>query len=169
MKRRSRHATRSPFGLPPRRRPPPLAGAPSAIDRLGGALRLGSRSAISLALGAVMLVFIGLLAANFIGQIMQSASLEARRAELEAEVALMRADNATLKGAVEFTESDVYIERVAREQLGYAREGDVVILPRLILPEAAPEVAPEAASASLPPPAPANWRLWWQALFPAAP
>lgn len=164
MKRRTRHATRSPFGLPPRRRAAAAVAIPAG-DRLVSALRLGGRSALSLGLGALMMVFIGLLVANFIGQIMQSASLEARRAELEVEVAQMRADNETLKGAVEFTESDVYIERVAREQLGYAREGDIVILPRL-LPAPAPEASAAAEPpAALPPPTP-NWRLWWQALFP---
>lgn len=164
MKRRTpRHATRNPFGFWPRRRGQRVA-APLG-DRLAGVLRLSGRSALSLALGGLMLVFIGLLVANFIGQIMQSANLESRRADLEAEVAQMRADNETLKGAVEFTESDVYIERVAREQLGYAREGDVVILPRL-LPAAAPEVAGATLPATPPLSAAPNWLLWWQALFP---
>lgn len=164
-RRRARHATRALFGLPPRRRQP--IGAPPLLNRLPGLLRLGGRSALSLALGALMLVFIGLLVANFIGQIMQSASLEARRAELEAEVAQMRDANATLSGAVAFTESDVYIERVAREQLGYAREGDIVILPRLIPPDTPAEPAPAEPPAPQPPPIP-NWRLWWRALFPPA-
>jgi cell division protein FtsB len=167
MKRRTSHATRSPLGLPRRRRPAPAEAVP-LTDRVAGLLRLSGRSALSLALGALMLVFIGLLVANFIGQIMQAAALEARREELAAEVAQMEADNATLRGAVEFSESDVYIERVAREQLGYAREGDVVILPRE-LPAAAP-AAPAADEQPAAPAAPAepNWRLWWQALFPPA-
>jgi cell division protein FtsB len=166
MKRRIRHATRSLFGLTPRRRPAPV-GAPPAAERIAGALRLGGRSAFSLGVGALMLIFIGLLVANFVGQIVQSANLESRRAALEAEVAQMREANATLKGAVEFTESDVYIERVAREQLGYAREGDVVILPRVLPPDQPAE--PDSTVAPAVPAAPAapNWRLWWQALFPA--
>lgn len=167
MKRRVSHATRSPFGLSRRRRPAPADGPPLA-DRLAGLLRLSGRSALSLGLGALMLIFIGLLVANFVGQILQSAALEARRDELAAEVAALEADNATLRGAVEFTESDVYIERVAREQLGYAREGDVVILPRE-LPPAAP-AAPATSEEPAAPAAPAtpNWRLWWRAIFPPA-
>jgi cell division protein FtsB len=163
MKRRTpRHATRNPFGLLPRRR---VAQAVAPVgERLASVLRMSGRSALSLGLVALMLIFIGLLAANFIGQIVQSANLETRRAELEAEVAAMRADNETLRGAVEFTESDVYIERVAREQLGYAREGDIVILPR-VLPAAAPEEA-AAAPAAAPLPSVPNWLLWWQALAP---
>jgi cell division protein FtsB len=164
-RRGPRHATRSLFGLFPRRRAA-AGGGPPLPERVAGFLRLGSRSALTLGLGALMVIFIGLLIANFVGQIMQSASLEARRTNLEAEVATMEAENLRLQGAVEFTESDVYIERVAREQLGYAREGDVVILPRM--PAATPvPAAPEGPAPDAPaPPATPNWRLWWEALFP---
>lgn len=163
MKRRSTHATRSFFGIPRRR-----ANAPAARpqpDRLAGILRFTGRSAFSLSLAAIMLVFIGLLVANFVGQIIQSSDLDARELELAAKVATSEAANAAYRAEVEFTESDVYAERVAREQLGYAREGDVVILPHE-LPAATPvattpDVAPTAA-----PPAEQNWRLWWRALFP---
>jgi cell division protein FtsB len=129
-------------------------------------MRFGGKSAFSLGLGALMLMFIGLLVANFIGQIMQSAALEARRDELAAEVTTMQAENANLEGAVAFTESDVYVERVAREQLGYAREGDTVILPQELLADAPVEPAADDDSAVPEAPAAPNWRLWWQALFP---
>lgn len=166
MKRRTRHATRSLFGFIPRRRP---GGAPTA-DQLLGVLRLSGKSALTIGLAGLMLIFIGLLVANFVGQVMQSARLEGQRAALEAEVAQMEAENARLSGAVAFTESDVYVERVARSQLGYAREGDVVILPREVAPTAAPAPAGAADAQSAPaaPAPPANWRLWWQAFFPAA-
>ncbi|MCX7792095.1 MAG: septum formation initiator family protein [Chloroflexaceae bacterium] len=121
---------------------------------------------LSLVLGGIMLMLIALLAANFVGQVLQGARLESRRAELEAEVARIKAENAVLEGAVAFTESDVYAERIAREQLGYAREGDVVIFPRDAPAAPPPSVtaetpAPEAAS-----PPVQNWQLWWLALFP---
>jgi cell division protein FtsB len=172
MKRRPRHATRSLFGLPPRRRPQRAPGDDLAA-RLAGALRLGGRSALSLTIGGLMLVFIGLLVANFVGQVMQSARLEARRAELELEVAQIQAENVAIEGGVAFTESDVYVERVAREQLGFAREGDIVILPRVVAPiapllEASPAPGGEADAQGSPAldPTP-NWRLWWRAIFPA--
>jgi cell division protein FtsB len=152
----------------PRRRGVRSAATPVA-ERLLGVLQLGSRSALTLAIAGIMLVFIGLLLLNFVGQVLQSASLEARRAELQAEVAAMRSANEQLAGSVGFTESDVYVERVAREQLGYAREGDMVILPRLVAPAAPAEAAPAASPAELAPsPRELNWRLWWQALFPPA-
>ncbi len=166
MKRRIRHATRTLFGRPPRRRP---AGVPAPLEHALGLLQLSRRSAFSLALGALMLLFIGLLIANFVGQVLQSARLESRRAELEAEVAVLRAENARLEGAVDFSESDVYAERVAREQLGYAREGDTVIFLREA-PPAAPAPLPDTSVTALAPLSPTtlNWRLWWQALFPPA-
>jgi len=165
MKRHPRHAaTRSLFGHPPRRRPA-LSSDPQAADRLLGALQLGGRSALSLAVGAVMLVFIGLLVVNFVGQVIQSAGLEARRSELEAEVAQMQAANSVIEGGVAFTESDVYVERVAREQLGYAREGETVMLPRLVAPAAAAAAAPALETPFITPTMP-NWQLWWRALFP---
>ncbi len=165
-KRPVRHATRSLFGLLPRRRPR-RASNEDLVGRIASALRLGGRSALSLTIGGLMMVFIGLLVVNFIGQVMQSARLEARRAELEAEVAQIRAENAAIEGGVAFTESDVYVERVAREQLGYAREGDIVILPRVVAPlQPAPEAPPPPELPPPPEPTP-NWQLWWHAIFPA--
>ena len=165
MKRPPRHATRSLFGLLPARRRPALSSDTQATDRLLDALQLGGRSALSLAVAAVMLVFIGLLVVNFVGQVIQSAGPEAQRSALEAEVAQMRAANSAIEGGVAFTESDVYVERVAREQLGYAREGEMVILPRLV---AAAAAAPAAAALEAPfiTPTMPNWQLWWRALFP---
>jgi cell division protein FtsB len=153
------------FGITPRRRP---GAATLSTDHVLGFLRLSGKSAMTIALAALMLIFIGLLVANFVGQVMQSARLESQRAALEAEVAQMQAENARIEGAVAFTESDVYVERIARGQLGYAREGDVVILPRLAAPPAEPAPSPSslANDAATPPPVTPNWRLWWQAFFP---
>jgi cell division protein FtsB len=136
------------------------------------ASRAFSGSILSLFLGLVMLLLIGLLLSNFVGQVIQGARLEDQRAALAAEVAALEAQNATLRGAVEFAESDVSVERIAREQLGYAREGDIVLLPQLptaappaLAPPAAPvELLPAEAAAAAP-----NWARWWGAFFPASP
>ncbi len=114
-----------------------------------------------------MVALIGLLIANFIGQVMQSARMETGRVAIQAEVEQLRAEQRTLKGAVDYAESDVNVERIAREQLGYARNGDTVILPQTI----APTPAPVPAAAPAPPPAPAqpsNVRRWWDAFFPSS-
>ncbi|MFQ3663160.1 MAG: septum formation initiator family protein [Chloroflexaceae bacterium] len=157
------HATRRIFGPPPRRRPVARSRL-RPLDDLRR--RFQGFSVLSLALGGIMLVLIALLTVNFVGQVVQAARLESRRAELEAEVARIKAENAVLEGAVAFTESDVYAERIAREQLGYAREGDIVIFPRQapVLPQPPPDA--DADPSALTPARVENWWLWWLALFP---
>ncbi len=165
MKRRLQHATRRIFGPPPRRRPAVRSGQPP-FPQLSGLFRLQGVSVLSLGLGGVMIILIALLAVNFVGQVLQGARLESRRAEIEAEVARIKAENAVLEGTVAFTESDVYAERIAREQLGYAREGDVVIFPRESPASPSPSVSAEMPGPEAVPPPLQNWRLWWLALFP---
>ncbi|MEN9936229.1 MAG: hypothetical protein RLZZ387_2808 [Chloroflexota bacterium] len=102
--------------------------------------------------------------ASFIGQIITSAQLERRRDALAAEIARLEAENARLEADVAYAESPAYAERVAREQLGYAREGDTVLLPTF------PDVTPTPAAPTpepIPNPTPRpNWRGWADALFP---
>ncbi|MGQ9927387.1 MAG: FtsB family cell division protein [Chloroflexaceae bacterium] len=165
MKRRLQHATRRIFGPPPRRRPAARSGQ-APWRRFGRLFRLQGVSILSLALGGIMTILIAVLAANFVGQVLQGVHLESRRAALEAEVARIKAENAVLEAAVAFTESDVYAERIAREQLGYAREGDVVIFPRQAPAAASPSLSAATPASTATPPPLENWRLWWLALFP---
>jgi cell division protein FtsB len=163
MKRARSHATRRIFGLNARRR-----SAMARPQRMLAALQLGGKSLLSLGLAALILILIGLLMVNFVSQVMQSARLEARRSELEAEVAALAAENVRHAGRAEYVESDVYAELVARGQLSYAYEGDTVVLTR-IEPASIP-IAPEPEPAAEPDPAPPqpqteNWRRWWQAFF----
>ena len=96
---------------------------------------------------------------------------ERQRAENEAQ----QARNAALKGEAEFRESDVYAEQAAREQLGMAREGDIVLKPTLLsqaaspapTPAPAPSVPPAPAAAPIDDGSPPNHQRWWQAFFPA--
>ena len=80
-----------------------------------------------------------------------------------------REQNEQLKSEAQYRESDAYAELAAREQLGMAREGDTVLLPRMITPPLAlpsPEVdAPAEAETPDRPPDP-NYQRWWHALFP---
>lgn len=170
MRRRISHASRRPFGATLHRAVGRFSNRIALQLRPG--LRAGGRSLISLVIGLVMLALIGLLVANFVGQVLQSARLEAELEAREAEVAALEAENRELEAAVAYAESDVNVERIAREQLGMARPEDTVLLPQM--PTAAPPPTPattEQASAAeqIAPAAPAepNWRLWWQAFFPA--
>jgi cell division protein FtsL len=115
----------------------------------------------------VLLILIALtlsLVINFVHQVIRSAQLEAQRSDLQREVARLETQTTHLEQAVEYVESDTYIERAAREQLGYAYEEDTVLLPRFV---GEPTVTPGPTpinKASLPAREP-NWQRWWQALF----
>jgi cell division protein FtsB len=124
--------------------------------------RLGRSGAQILAIGMVVLSL--WMLASFVGQVITSAQLERRRDALKAEIARVEAENAALSSEVAYAESPAYAERIAREQLGYAREGDTVILPTFQDATPTPAVPTPAA---LPTAAPrSNLRGWADALFP---
>jgi len=56
--------------------------------------------------------------------------------------AQLAADNLRLKGLAEWAESDVAAEQAARERLGMAREGEIVLLPTVVLPTSATATVP---------------------------
>jgi cell division protein FtsB len=145
-----------------RRRPPrartdstdALAAMPFGMGRSGARL-------VALVLVALSLW----LLANFVGQVIASARMDRQIVEKQAEMAKSEAELASLKDQVAFAESPAYAEQVAREQLGFAREGDTVVLPTLPERKAALAVA---VPVPLPAPPPqSNWRGWVRALFPA--
>ena len=113
---------------------------------------------------ALVLVVLSLwLLANFVGQVIASARMDRQIADKQAELAKAEAALAPLNDRVTFAESPAYAEQIAREQLGFAREGDTVILPTF--PERQPVLA---TTAPVPLPAPTrqpNWRGWVRALF----
>jgi cell division protein FtsB len=124
--------------------------------------RLGRSGVRLVTLGLVALTF--WLLASFVGQVITSAQMERHKEALRAEIAQLEAENAALQDRIAYAESPAYAERIAREQLGYAREGDTVILPTFPEQTATP-VPPTPAPLPTAPPAP-NWRGWMRALFP---
>jgi cell division protein FtsB len=116
---------------------------------------------------ALVLVVLSLwLLANFVGQVVASARMDRQILDKQAELAKAESELVSLKDQVAFAESPAYAEQVAREQLGFAREGDTVILPTL--PERKPALA-AAIPVPLPAPAPQpNWRGWVRAFLPAS-
>lgn len=138
--------------------PEPVAAKPAAP-----ALQRLSRSGAQLvAIGMVVLSL--WMLASFIGQIITSSQIERRRDARLAEIAQLESQIAGLEADVAYAESPAYVDRIAREQLGYAREGDTVVLPTF--PDVTPApVAP--TSEPLPAPAPrTNLGGWLSALFP---
>lgn len=145
----------------PRRRPRQTHMA-TATSSLANATRLG-RPGVHL-LTLVLLAISVWTLMGFVGQIVSSAQLERRKDELRAENAQYATENAGLATAVADAESPAYAEKILREQRGYAREGDTVILPTFpqITPTPTPpQSKPEPTAVPAP-----NWRRWVQALFP---
>lgn len=135
-------------------------GSPGAVPP--SPLRLGRSGVHLITVGLVALTLWSL--SSFVGQVITGAQIERRRQELQAEVDQIEAENEALRQRVAEAESPAYAERTAREQLGYAREGDVVVLPTF--PErTAVATAPTAAPLPTPTPQP-NWRGWVRAFLP---
>ena len=166
MRRRLQHATRR---LVPRPIVDRFRGLGQALARmLKAPIRAAQGSLTTFSLMVVMLAFIGGLGVTFVNQILIDVRLQERRAELQQEVADLEATNSELTAALDFARSDVNVEQLARDQLGMAREGDIVILPNIALPEPtaapAPPPVPLAAPAREP-----NWQRWYQTLFSTSP
>ncbi len=112
----------------------------------------------------VLIVLTMSLLINFVRQVVQSARLEAQRVALAREVSELEAEVQYLEGAVAYTSSDAYVERVAREHFAYAYEDDIVVMPQFVegIPVPSPTVS---ALEPLPERTEPNWETWWKALF----
>jgi len=118
---------------------------------------------------------------SFVNQIIRQAQLEQFREEVRADVARLSSENATLQQSVEYVESNDYAEQIAREQLGYARAGDTVLMPTFpdqVVSSTVSAVSttttltntinPNTTPATIPPtivaPIEPNWMRWWRML-----
>jgi cell division protein FtsB len=136
------------------------------IERLG----LGSSSQLFAKWGArlILLVLLGiatLLLIGFVRMTWTEHQIDRARAEQQATNEALRAQVEQLKAEAEYHESDAYVEQAAREQLGMAREGEVVLLPTVALPpvELASTNTPDSlvvAAGPVP-----NYQRWWNVLF----
>ncbi len=126
------------------------------VPRLGG-------SGVVLATAVIVVLSLWLLA-GFVGQVLIGAQQERRIAAAEEEVVALQSENNRLGTAIAIATSPAYAEQVAREQLGFAREGDTVILPSF--PQTTPTpYSPTAEPIPLPTAEP-NWQGWARAFFP---
>lgn len=121
-----------------------------------------SRSGVRLVVLILVILALGLLV-NFVSQVVAGAQLSRQIEERQTEIALLAAENERLQDQLEFAQSPAYAEQIAREQLGFAREGDTVILPTLPdrpadQPTEAPEPLPEPTLIP-------NWQGWVHAFF----
>jgi cell division protein FtsB len=111
----------------------------------------------------ILLVVSVLFVYNFVVQVVRQTQLEQYRDRIAQNVARLRDQNTTLSRSVTYFESRDYAESVAREQLGYARTGDIVMMPTFPdkLSTTAPvnPVIPTTAAPTEP-----NWLRWWNML-----
>ncbi len=86
-----------------------------------------------------------------------------RLTTLEAQVEAEKIENIQLKGKLALVNSPEYIEKEAREKLGYGREGEVIVL----LPQEKEEtLGQNTASVDVKAEKPkANWQKWWELYF----
>lgn len=116
---------------------------------------------------AVLAVLSLWLLVGLVDQVITGTRQDRLIAVREQELATIVAQNDALGTAVAYATSPAYAEQVAREQLGYAREGDTVILPSFS--QATPTVVQPTPAALPTPVAQANWRGWVGAFFPPEP
>jgi len=131
---------------------------------------LASRSGLYLISGGIALIA-AWVAVGFIGQVTTGAQLERRVETYRAEITAIAATNTAVARMVQYAASPAYAERVARETLGYARDGDVILLPARLQRAATPTatIAPAAEttpddSVALPRQRP-NWQRWLDVLL----
>ncbi len=81
-----------------------------------------------------------------------------RLQEAKAELLHVEKENAELKIRLEEVKTPEFMEREAREKLGYGKEGEVVVV---VPEEEIKKLQKEAEVESSEP----NWRLWWNLYF----
>ena len=111
----------------------------------------------------MLLVVSVLFVYNFVVQVIRQTQLEQYRDSIEQNVARLSEENTALERSVTYYESRDYAESVAREQLGYARPGDTVLMPTF--PDQLSITAPVIlAQTSAAPNNEPNWVRWWNIL-----
>lgn len=117
-----------------------------------------SRRKLALVVG---LAAVGLLLVSFGRMVLARHELAQRAAAVEREIAMLREENAALQRELAYWRSDEGLERLAREQLGWARPGESAAL---VIGEAPPSIRKDSPSA-LDPRLEPSWRRWWRVFF----
>jgi cell division protein DivIC len=87
-------------------------------------------------------------------KVIEMVVLRQQAAELRQEIEQLKARNAALREQIAYLQSDAYVEKVAREDLGLVKPGDTPVA--VVMP------SPSATPTPTPTPTPAPW--WRQPL-----
>lgn len=75
-----------------------------------------------------ILVALGLAAVSFGRVTLEAYQLGLQRQQLQGEVSALQTENRQLKARVDDLQTDSAIERLARQELGWTRPGDVLVI-----------------------------------------
>ncbi len=86
---------------------------------------------------------------------------------LEREIALARHEQELLLARKDYVQTDDYVEKVAREELKWARPGETVIIVRPIPHRST--LTPQPTPPPARPQARSHWQEWWALFFDSSP
>lgn len=108
---------------------------------------------VILFIGATLLLYFGIAIA---GRTLQLYELQQAEARLQQQIAALETQRQELLHLKDQINSDQYVERVAREQLGFVKPGELGVM--VLSSTTAP--VPEAPVAEVRPDTRANWERW---------
>lgn len=105
----------------------------------------------------LIIIIIGLLLiVNLTRSISQLVGSGDKIGQAKKEMELSQKKNSELQAKLKEAQSQAFIEKIARDKLGLAKEGETVV----ILPPIEPEATKSGEETNLP-----NWQKWWQLFF----
>jgi cell division protein FtsL len=111
-----------------------------------------------------LLAIVALVAVSFARVLVQEYQLNQQKQQLVQQVAALQQQHQQLQTQVAYLQTDAGVEKLAREELGWTRPGDVAV----VVVRRGPTPTPIVAPTPTPTPAPAaTWQRWGQLLFGA--
>ena len=105
----------------------------------------------------LFIIIVGLLLiVNLTRSISQLVKSWEKVDQVKKETELVQKKNSELQVKLQEAQSQEFIEKIACDKLGLAKEGETVV----ILPQIEPEATKSGIQTNLP-----NWQKWWQLFF----
>ncbi len=113
-------------------------------------------------LSLLLLAAMALFGYKFLQKTQEIKGLAAQEAALQAQNQSLAQQNARIRQAQRYYQTDQYVENAARSTLGLIKPGETVIVAQPVRQRI--ETVRSAPPAPLAPPDPA-WKQWWNAFF----